>query len=314
MSDDFNFGNFFTGVFSHLGHYLENVFFPINAQPFYFPFPTAKLGYVHFAIGLLSFLVISGVVWTLKRRKPPLIFGWVWFLLCLIPVAGIGHVRYSFTLDYELYVAMFGVFFGVASIAFRWGARSTGRTWGVFAVFAVMIAACGFGSFVKVGAWKDNDAQIAHIRSHSETTASFYEQFLVPNEGTVGNLAEVKKQAALRDTAISLKNAGKSEEAIAAFLELRQLDPENPELPHALGQLYEPTDPDKAGQFFVIACDLTGNNDPAYLYDTAFFFLNQRNSEKAAEFHRLANGASAKTPELQELLDSLEREIMNLLQ
>ena len=111
-----------------------------------------------------------------------------------------------------------------------------------------------------------------------------------------------------------MKNSGKTEEAIEAFLALRPEQPDDPRLEHVLGELYELVDPAKAGRFFEIACDLTDNNDAAYLYDAALFYLNQRNSEKAAEFHRLANGASTKTPEIQELLDNLEREIMNLMQ
>lgn len=314
MSEEFNYGNFFTGIFSHFGHYLEHIFYPVNTLPFYFPFPVAKAGWIHFGIGLLSFLVISAAVWAMRRTRPQLIFGWIWFVVCLLPVAGIGHVRYSFTLDFELYPALFGLFFCVASVAFRWGAASTGKTWGVFGVFAVLIAACGIGAFVKVGTWKDNDAQIAHIRKHDETIADFYEQFLVPRQGAIGNLAEVKEQAAKLDIAIGLKNSGSNEEAIAAFLELRTMDPDDPRFPHALGQLYEPTDPERAGQYFVMACDMTDNNDVSYLYDATLFFLNQRDSEKAVMYHRLANGASNKSPEMQEMLVNLEREIMNLLQ
>ena len=314
MSEDFNYGNFFTGIFSHFGSYLEHIVYPVNLLPFYFPFPGAKLGYIHFAIGLLSFLVISGAVWSMRRTKPQLIFGWIWFLVCLLPVAGIAHVRFSFTLDYELYPALFGLFFCVASVAFRWGSSSASKTWGVFAVFAILIAACGFGSFVKVGGWKDSASQIAQIRAHNATSADFYEQFLVPVQGAVGNLAEVKEQEYLLKKAFGLKNSGSTDEAITAFLALREKDPNDPRLAHALGQLYEATDPEKAGQYFTIACDVTGNNDAAYLHDAAFFFLNQRNSAKAAEFHNLANGASNKTPEMQKALDKLEREIMNLLQ
>ncbi|MGK0186981.1 MAG: hypothetical protein ACI9R3_002766 [Verrucomicrobiales bacterium] len=314
MSDQFNYGNFFSGVFSHFGHYLEHVFYPLNSLPFYFPFPGAKIGWVHFGIGMLSFLIISGAVWTMRRTRPQLIFGWIWFIVCLVPVAGIGHVRYSFTLDYELYVAMFGLFFCVASVAFRWGADSKGKTTGVFAVFALLIVACGFGSYVKVGSWKDNAAQIAQMRSHNDMAADFYEQYLVPGQGAVGNLAEVKEQTDKLEKAIALKNSGNTDEAIAAFLELREANADDPLLAHMLGQLYTEIDTEKAGKFFEIACDLTDNNDATYLYDAALFYLNQRDSEKASEFYRLANGASNKTPKLQELLEALEREIMNLLQ
>ncbi|MEZ5323963.1 MAG: phospholipid carrier-dependent glycosyltransferase [Verrucomicrobiales bacterium] len=314
MSEEFNFGNFFTGVFSHFGSYLEHIVYPVNVLPLYFPFPGAKVGYVHFAIGIICFLGISGTVWAMRRTKPQLIFGWVWFIICLLPVAGIAHVRFSFTIDYELYAALFGLFFCVASVAFRWGASSAAKTWGVFGVFVILIAACGVGSYMKVGGWKDSASQIALIRKHNATSAEFYEQFLVPAQGAVGNLAEVKEHEALLKKASALKNSGDTEGAIAAFLTLREQDPKDPRLAHALGQLYEESDPEKAGKYFTIACDVTDNNDAAYLHDAALFFLNQRNAEKAKEFYQLANGASNKTPEMQKLLEGLEREIMNLLQ
>ena len=314
MAEDFNYGNFFTGVFSHFGSYLEHIVYPVNLLPLYLPFPAAKLGYLHFAIGLLCFFVISGTVWSMRRTKPQLVFGWIWFLICLLPVAGIGNVRFSFTIDYELYAALFGLFFSVTSIAFRWGASSTSKSWGVFAVFVILIAACGIGSFVKVGGWKDTASQIAQIRARSKKGADFYEQWLLPRQGAVGNLAEVKEQKELLQKAVDLKSSGNTAEAITAFLALREKDPKDPRLAHVLGQLYEATDPEKAAQYFTFACDLTDNNDATYLHDAALFFLNQRNAAKATEFYNLANGASNKTPEMQKLLETLEREIMNLSQ
>ena len=209
---------------------------------------------------------------------------------------------------------MFGLFFSVTSIAFRWGASSTSKSWGVFAVFVILIAACGIGSFVKVGGWKDTASQIAQIRARSKIGADFYEQWLLPRQGAVGNLAEVKEQKELLQKAVDLKSSGNTAEAITAFLALREKDPKDPRLAHVLGQLYEATDPEKAAQYFTFACDLTDNNDATYLHDAALFFLNQRNAAKATEFYNLANGASNKTPEMQKLLETLEREIMNLSQ
>ena len=312
-SDGFDYGNFLTGVFSHLGRYFEQIFFPVKLLPVFFPMPEAKLGWIYFIAGLLGFIVLSGVAILSRRSRPQLFFAWIWFVICMLPAVGIGHPRSVFTIGYELYVPLFGLIFGVCSLAFRWAGKSGGRSWGVFGGMAVIIIACAIGSFVKVGNWKNNEAQIAAIKVYHSDASDFYAQMIAPWQQDIG-FGEAQQYAMLIEQAKAFKTKGEEAKATEAYLKAWEENSDDPDVASELAQLYEKSDSVKAGKFYTIACDLTNNDDAEYLYDAALFFLNQRDPAKATEFFNLANGAASKTEGMQRKLEILEQEIMNVLQ
>lgn len=67
--------------------YIEKMIFPVNLAPFY-PYP--KTIPIWQSLAAFVFLIlITAVLLKIARKKPYLCFGWLWYLITLIPVIGL---------------------------------------------------------------------------------------------------------------------------------------------------------------------------------------------------------------------------------
>lgn len=111
--------------------------------------PTEK---VAFAVGCL--VAASALAVWQARRRPWLLFGWLWFLGTLVPVSGLVQVGIQSMADRYTYVPMLG-----AQIALLWTLREVAGTaaWrtGV-SVALVVLAACAVRTFDQIGVWRNS--------------------------------------------------------------------------------------------------------------------------------------------------------------
>ncbi len=134
--------------------YAGEMLVPINLS-FYYPFPECPpLSVALAAAGSLA--VITIFLFLLRKNRPYLIFGWLWYLGMLVPVIGLVQVGVQSMADRYLYLPSIGL-----SVAAIWALASLAvdrrRT---ILVAWLGIALCGVyavGAFRQVGYWKNNE-------------------------------------------------------------------------------------------------------------------------------------------------------------
>ncbi len=146
--------------------YLQKLFWPVGLAAFYsLPKSYAVLHLVTSA-GIL--LAISTAFWGLRRRRPYLIFGWMWFLGTLIPMAGFIRVGAMGMADRYAYVPLLGVYFLITLLVTEWGDSLTSRR----PFIRLLLPGCGVISIVGL-------ALVTHRQvSYWRTTYHLYERII----------------------------------------------------------------------------------------------------------------------------------------
>jgi Flp pilus assembly protein TadD len=92
--------------------YIWQMFWPANLAVFY-PHPDNHLALWQVALAAAFLIATSWVVFALRRTRPYLLVGWLWYLIMLLPVIGIvevglqGHAdRYTYLPQVGLYIAL----------------------------------------------------------------------------------------------------------------------------------------------------------------------------------------------------------------
>jgi len=92
--------------------YIWQMFWPANLAAFY-PHPDNHLAFWQVALAASFLIATTWVVFALRRTRPYLLIGWLWYLIMLLPVIGIievglqGHAdRYSYLPQVGLYIAL----------------------------------------------------------------------------------------------------------------------------------------------------------------------------------------------------------------
>ena len=135
------------------GIYVWQSFWPSGLAAFYpfsggSPSPTRPL----VAAALCA---ATAATFVLRRSRPYLIVGWLWFLGTLVPVVGLVQVGPQGHADRYMYVPQIGL-----TIALAWGtcdlARGRLARWALAAAAVAALAALSAAAWVQVGFWRDS--------------------------------------------------------------------------------------------------------------------------------------------------------------
>jgi tetratricopeptide (TPR) repeat protein len=100
---------------------------------------------------LLAAVTFTAICW--RNQRPYLLFGWLWFLVGLVPAIGIVQVGRQAMADRFTYLPLIGL-----AVMGIWGAADLlgKRRKTAAAVAAAGLAACGAASLGHIGAWRDS--------------------------------------------------------------------------------------------------------------------------------------------------------------
>jgi tetratricopeptide (TPR) repeat protein len=102
--------------------YLGALALPTGLSVFY-PHPAAALPWGRVAGAAALLCAVSLATLRLRRVAPALLFGWLWYLIALLPVLGLLQVGGQARADRYLYLPLIGV-----CVALVWGAASLARS------------------------------------------------------------------------------------------------------------------------------------------------------------------------------------------
>ena len=196
-------GRFENAIYSYAS-YVWKAFWPTRLA-FLYPYPRDGRPEWLLALAVLFLLAVSALAWKLRRSRPYLVTGWLWYLGTLVPVIGVVQVGDQAMADRYAYIPLIGIF-----VMIVWGAADAGdrreinlqlRT----AIAAVILAALSFLTWRQIAFWRSDYDLWSH-------TVAVTKHNLVADESLSKALMQL----------------GRPEEAVAGFEEAARLNPNDP--------------------------------------------------------------------------------------
>lgn len=197
--------------------YLGKAWFPTRLAVIY-PFAS---DYPVF-LTLLAATLLAGIsiaAFSLRRRRPYLVVGWLWFLGMLVPVIGLVQVGRQSMADRYSYMPLIGVFimvvWGLADATAGW----TRRAFVLGPVAGAVLAGCAALTWRQLGFWQDSETLFRHALAVTDNNFT----------------AHYCLGYALAHT------PARQAEAIAEYQAAVQLEPNEADVHHALGVILAET-------------------------------------------------------------------------
>ena len=141
--------------------YIVQTIWPVGMAAYY-PYRKDGIPFMETAIAFCVLAAISATAFALRRRKPYVLAGWLWYVGMLVPVIGIIQVGRQARADRYMYLPQIGLF-----IAATWAAGDVSSAWRHrrltlgFSACAVTIA-LALVAHLQASYWHDSKALWSH--------------------------------------------------------------------------------------------------------------------------------------------------------
>ena len=134
--------------------YIGKLLWPLDLAPIY-PLTLASTGAA--ALALLLLAAITFAAWSVRKRAPYVLVGWLWFVGTLVPVIGIVQIGAASMADRYTYFPSIGLF-----VAIVWGLGDllSPRVAAIAGAIGVLFFA--LLAFVQTSYWKNTDVLFTH--------------------------------------------------------------------------------------------------------------------------------------------------------
>lgn len=141
--------------------YIWQMFWPVQLAVFY-PHPENALPFWEIIASLVLVICITAVAIALRKRRPYLITGWLWYLGMLVPVIGLVQVGWQGHADRYTYLPQIGLYIAVTwSVADLRVLRRLQRTLLTVAALLVL-GALSWCAFIQTSYWRDSETLFKH--------------------------------------------------------------------------------------------------------------------------------------------------------
>jgi protein O-mannosyl-transferase len=139
-------------------NYLYLSFFPADL-PVYVPYPREALPAWQIIGSILLLLALTAFCFTVRKRQPHLLTGWLWFLGTLVPMLGIISAGESvFIANRWTYIAHIGLFAAlVLTGVMYYEKHARARVWLVCALLSILLA-LSWTSWDQTRHWKNSES------------------------------------------------------------------------------------------------------------------------------------------------------------
>lgn len=223
--------------------YIGDMVWPAGLAPFY---PYELLSGMRVAVSALVLIGICGCVVLKARTHPYLLVGWLWYLLTLLPVAGLIQAGMQSRADRFTYIPLVGLFimvaWGLPHVAARWRRRAIGLA----AAAAILISALTITARHQVHYW---EGRLTLWRHALDVTNGNYVAFNIVGMALVDagkvdeGMSHYRQALSIRpdygdahnNLGIALARQQRTDEAISEFKAAVSVGRSNPEMYYNLG-------------------------------------------------------------------------------
>jgi tetratricopeptide (TPR) repeat protein len=227
--------------------YLVKMIWPANLAVYY-PFVKDIPAWQALAGALLLIAVTFAAVRAVSRF-PYLLFGWLWYLITLLPVIGIVKVGETAMADRYTYITLVGPF-----VAATWAAHDLAAGWtrgkaALAAAGLLVMIALAAATFTQAGTWKSSATLFRHALAVTENNFMAHTNLAVAlmDEGRLDEaLAHLETAAKIRpdfpnaryNLGVIRMRQGKNDEAMGHFKAALHSDPNFARASHYGGLLH----------------------------------------------------------------------------
>ncbi|MBM3978863.1 MAG: tetratricopeptide repeat protein [Planctomycetes bacterium] len=219
--------------------YLRQLVWPADLAALYLH-PPAGVARATAGLAAAALLAVTLAVVYVRRARPYLLVGWLWFLGTLVPVLGLIPVARQAHADRFTYLPLIGVF-----VAVCWTA---GRARVGLAFAGVAVAACVLATQAQVRHWRSSSALWDRAvavsggdpRLHGLASAAFFKEQRLDEalrHADAMRAAAPDDPGAEQARAVVLLALGRPEEALGAMERQAALGKDSPELRNAMARL-----------------------------------------------------------------------------
>jgi tetratricopeptide (TPR) repeat protein len=271
--------------------YLRQMLCPSGLAVLY-PFTIGDVGISEVALSLVLLAGISTGVFVLRRRRPYLLTGWLWYLGMLVPVIGVVHVGLVARADRFTYLPQIGLY-----LLLTWAAADLCAGWrhrrvvlGGFAT--VILVALIFCARIQVSYWRNSESLWTHtvvctsdnFIGHSNLGITLFQKGRV-DEAITQYQTALQIKPDYTEVHNNLGNAlfqkGNADEAIAQYQQALQINPYYAEACYDLGNaLFQKGNVDEAIAHFQQALQIKPDYAEA-CYNLGTALLQKGNVDEA---------------------------------
>ena len=234
--------------------YIWQMFWPANLAVFY-PHPDDHLALWQVMLAAAFLIAMTWVAFTLRRNRPYLLVGWLWYLIMLLPVIGIvevglqGHAdRYTYLPQVGLYIALTWLAGDIsASLRYR---KEILATVGIGTV--IVLSACAWKQTTywqnsetlwtrALAVTTDNDVALTNLgtslmeRGQLDDALSYFQSALAIRSRSEHSHYNLSLALIHDSTGNVLARKGRLNDAIAHFRQAIELRPDFPDAHYNLG-------------------------------------------------------------------------------
>jgi len=225
--------------------YVWQMLWPVRLAVFY-PHPENRLALWEIISCLLLLICVTAIAIALRKQRPYLVTGWLWYLGMLVPVIGLVQVGWQGRADRYTYLPQIGLY-----IAVTWLVADLTALWryqrAIVSTTAILaIGVLSYCTWVQTSYWRDSETLFKHVLAVT-TNNDVAENNLGIVYLRQGNLDEaiLLLQAAVdlrpdnspahENLAKALLQKGDVPDALVHYRKLSELQPDNIEVHNIVG-------------------------------------------------------------------------------
>jgi len=225
--------------------YIWQMFWPVNLAVFY-PHPENRLPLWQISSSLLLLICITAVTIALRKQRPYLITGWLWYLGMLVPVIGLVQVGWQGRADRYTYLPQIGLY-----IAVTWALTDLTTSWRhqrtILSTAALLIIGLlSWGAWVQTLYWRDSETLFKHalaVTRNNDVAENNLGIVFLQNGQLAEAISLLKSAVDLRpdnspaheNLAKALLQKGQVTDALFHYRKLLELQPDNIEVHNIVG-------------------------------------------------------------------------------
>jgi tetratricopeptide (TPR) repeat protein len=278
--------------------YLGQMFWPSGLSLLY-PFPVNGVPPWEEILAPVLLLLISAAVFLLRKTRPYLVVGWLWYLVMLMPVIGIVQVGSQAHADRYTYLPQIGLYvllvWAAADLCVGWRWRRVVLGGGS----AIILAALIFCAHAQTAYWRDSETLWTHTLACTSNNAVAHNNLgnTLVKKGRVDEAfshfrmaLQIKPDYA--DAHNNLGNAlfkkGNVDEAIAHYQRALQINPDFADAHYNLGNaLFQKGEVDEAIAQFQEALQIDPDNVEAH-YNLGLALFQKGSVDEAIDHYKMA--------------------------
>src|SRR3989440_2529129 len=234
--------------------YIGQIFWPMDLAVFY-PHPDDRLALWQVAFAAAFLIAITWLVFPLRRNRPYLLVGWLWYSIMLVPVIGIVEVGLQGHADRYTYLPHIGLYIALTWLAVDLSSSLPYRKQIFAALGGAIIMILSAGSWKQTTYWRNSETlwthtlavtkgnDVAHTnlglmlmdRAQLDDALSHFRTALDIRSSTLLPHYDLNFTLILTDIGNVLARKGRLEEAIAAFRLAIEFNPGYPDAHYDLG-------------------------------------------------------------------------------